>query len=245
MKTIKTMTPHASRLMHRAPRNALNSQLSTLNHLRAFTLIELLVVMAVISLLAAMVIPITGAVSRNKLRARAKTELANITLAIETYKTKLGHYPPDNPGPRVLFINQLYFELLGTTNDGTFYRTLDQSAQVRIADVPTLFGPSVSGFVNCSRPGAGDESRRATPFLKALKPGQYADVSNTRILTTSVPPPPPYPFPSDQTINPIRYNSSSPTNNPNSYDLWVDILIAGKTNRICNWSKEPLINPGN
>jgi hypothetical protein len=38
-------------------------------------------------------------------------------------------------------------------------------------------------------------------------------------------------------INPWRYNSSNPTNNPGSYDLWVQLSISGKTNLICNWSK--------
>ena len=42
-------------------------------------------------------------------------------------------------------------------------------------------------------------------------------------------------------LNPWRYNSSSPTNNPNSYDLWVDVLIGGKTNRFSNWSRQPTI----
>ena len=41
-----------------------------------------------------------------------------------------------------------------------------------------------------------------------------------------------------QPVNTIRYVSSNPTNNPNSYDLWVDVLIGGKTNRISNWNKD-------
>jgi hypothetical protein len=44
-----------------------------------------------------------------------------------------------------------------------------------------------------------------------------------------------------QTINPWRYNSSNPTNSPGAYDLWVDVLIAGKTNRISNWRRQPLL----
>ena len=43
-------------------------------------------------------------------------------------------------------------------------------------------------------------------------------------------------------MNPWRYNSSSPTNNPGSYDLWVQLSIGGKTNLICNWSKQVQIN---
>jgi hypothetical protein len=41
-----------------------------------------------------------------------------------------------------------------------------------------------------------------------------------------------------QGLNPWRYNSSHPTNNLNSYDLWVELKIGGKTNLICNWSKQ-------
>ena len=44
-----------------------------------------------------------------------------------------------------------------------------------------------------------------------------------------------------QKINPWRYNSSNPVHNPKSFDLWIDVLIAGKTNRICNWSAQPLV----
>jgi len=43
-------------------------------------------------------------------------------------------------------------------------------------------------------------------------------------------PPPPY-------INPWRYVYPG-TNNPNSYDLWIELSIAGQTNLICNWTKE-------
>jgi hypothetical protein len=38
-------------------------------------------------------------------------------------------------------------------------------------------------------------------------------------------------------INPWRYNASTPTHNPDSYDLWAEILIAGKTNIIGNWKE--------
>src|SRR5712691_3910296 len=85
---------------------------------RAFTLIELLVVVAIIALLASMLFPILRAVNKAKLLSRAKGELVQVETYIEIYKTRLGHYPPDNrspldnklnPGP-----NQLYYELAGT-----------------------------------------------------------------------------------------------------------------------------------
>ena len=80
---------------------------------RGFTLIELLIVIAIIAILAAMIIPVTGAVNRAKIKSKAHAELEHVATAIELYKAKLGHYPPDNPGYPAL--NQLYFELVGTT----------------------------------------------------------------------------------------------------------------------------------
>jgi hypothetical protein len=46
---------------------------------------------------------------------------------------------------------------------------------------------------------------------------------------------------SDTHYNPWRYNSTNPTNNPGRYDLWLDIIIDGKTNRFCNWEKKYII----
>src|SRR5208283_1533263 len=38
------------------------------------------------------------------------------------------------------------------------------------------------------------------------------------------------------TISPWSYVSTNPTNNANTYDLWMDVYYSGKTNRISNWS---------
>ena len=42
-------------------------------------------------------------------------------------------------------------------------------------------------------------------------------------------------------MNPWRYAYPG-TNNPGSYDLWVQLDIAGNTNLICNWTKQVQIN---
>jgi prepilin-type N-terminal cleavage/methylation domain-containing protein len=200
----------------------------------AFTLIELLVVIAIISLLAAMIFPITKAVNRRKMQAKARVELAMVESAIKLYKDKLGQYPPDNPAyPGV---NPLYYELLGTTNTGTYYVTLDGGSQIKPGTISVAFG-GATGFANSTQPNGSDETRRAIQFLKELKPGNYGQLTNIsrepfNILTCSVAGP--------TTLNAFCYSSSNPTNNPNSYDLWVDIMIDGKTNRICNWSAKPL-----
>jgi prepilin-type N-terminal cleavage/methylation domain-containing protein len=210
----------------------------------AFTLIELLIVISIIAILAAMIIPVTGAVNRTKIRAKARTELERVATAIDLYKAKLGHYPPDNPANAAL--NPLYFELSGTTlstvNGQPTYVTLDGSAQVAVSALPTVFGSGVGGFVNVTRTGAGDESRSASSFLSNLKPDEAFTLTNpppdtrAKLLVAAVPGPVTH-------VSYISYVSSSPTNNPNTYDLWVDVVINGRTNRISNWSKTPEILP--
>src|SRR5436305_141846 len=83
----------------------------------AFTLIEMLVVIAIIGLLAALLMNLLPRASNMKIRTRVKAELAQVDMAIETYKEKRGYYPPDNPSNPGS--NSLYYELVGTTFDGT------------------------------------------------------------------------------------------------------------------------------
>jgi prepilin-type N-terminal cleavage/methylation domain-containing protein len=222
--------------------------------LSAFTLIEMLIVIAIISVLAALIFPVTGAVNRAKIRHVAQGELAQIETAIESYKAKHGVYPPDSNAPGAPgnpnYVNQLYYELLGTTFDSanTRYTTLDGSSTLTNATPASLslvFGPSVEGFVNSTK-GGGDEGAVATASIKGLKPSQIGLLNNgVHILVCSIP------WPKDNAyqpvpggfappgLNPWRYVSSTPTNNPNSFDLWVDVMMGSKTNRISNWSEGP------
>lgn len=231
-----------------APR--MNSSYNTnLRSNQGFTLIELLVVIAVIALMAAMIFPVTGAVTRARISKKVTAELTQLESAIENYKSKLGYFPPDNPG--LPFTNQLYYELLGarvSSANPSIYEALDGSSTVNFAQ-PTFFGSRVKGIMNSTRPGADDDAARAQTFLTNLKPTQNAQLTTgERVLVCSVPWPTdspfqPIPVPPAQAagVNPWRYNSSSPTNNPNGFDLWVDVIIAGKTNRFSNWSAKPQI----
>ena len=217
----------------------------------AFTLIELLVVISVILALAALTFPAVRAVKLNMIRARAKSELVGLQTAIENYKDKLGYYPPDNrinakADPYAL--NQLYYELLGTTNYGGFFHTLDNSAQIS-ADPNVLIGifganapgvPNVSGFMNCAQPRSGDEIPSGVAFIKGLKSSQWLTTTYTTpactVIGANLDGPLTFPGPNGTKINPWRYNSSSPHNNTKTFDLWIDVAVADKTNRICNWS---------
>lgn len=216
----------------------------------AFTLIELLVVIAIIGILAALIFPVVGVVNQNKQRALAKGQLQEIQQAIEAYHTKLGYYPPDNPTNVV--VSPLYFELMGTTNDAAGanpaqnYATLDGSAVASTTLLNTYFG--ITGIANTStRTHSDDSGSASSSFLTHLFPNQIAQVdpANPKVLILVCP----IAWPANlgsltanpNGLNPWRYCSSHPTNNVGSYDLWVDLVIRGKTNRICNWSPNPIV----
>ena len=214
---------------------------------RAFTLIELLVVIAIIAVLAALILPLAGSVGRVKKINTAQAELQKIETALENYKAKYGTYPPSNPTNPI--VNALFYELTGVTNDGTSYRPLDGSLSILINDFQLRFG--LGGVVNSSK-GGGDETVYAKDFLPDLKANQIASDTNvpnsTRYyLVTSVGGPDANYQPLSSTSgNPFRYLFPG-TNNPNSYDLWVQLSInskSGATNDylISNWSQQALHN---
>lgn len=208
----------------------------------AFTLVELLTVIAIIGGLAAMSIPVLASMKKHQNISAAKADMAVIVAALENYKLKYNTYPPGNPATPL--VNGLYYELEGTTNQAfnSTFLTLDRSAQVASSSINSFFG--VTGFLNSDNAAksSGEDAHYAQPFLSNLRPGQTADYTTgggtVRLLVSSVRGP-------DSTykplgvpdINPFRYAYPG-TNNPNSYDLWVDLVMGGKTNRVANWGPQ-------
>src|ERR1700743_3362452 len=131
------------------------AQLRQRRRVTAFSLIELIIVIAIIGVLAGLLFPIIGKVNEHKQIALAQAELNEVKSSIDEYKTKLGYYPPDNTNNVVT--NQLYFELMGTTNNGTggnppnIWGTLDGSALIDNTggeNISTFF--FASGMANTS-----------------------------------------------------------------------------------------------
>ena len=64
----------------------------------AVTIIELMVVIIIILILAGLILSISSYVQNKGARARAETEIAAMSAALESYKADNGIYPRDNPG---------------------------------------------------------------------------------------------------------------------------------------------------
>lgn len=198
----------------------------------AFTLVELLVVIAIISILAALIGGAMGPGIVKPTISVAMAELEQLDLAIREYHDHLGFYPPDNPNDSAM--NPLWFELSGTTNNGVNYVTLDGSGRMSVAEINAKFNRQ--GFANSGSRAIGtDEKGAPISFLSSLRSKQVVppDASQplVKILSCSVGAPP------GTNINPWHYVSSHPTHNVDSYDLWVDLVVGGKTYQVNNWSK--------
>ena len=253
MKLMKTFKPGVESLNRRNVETGGTAHCAPIPFQRfnAFTLIELLVVIAVITVLAALLIPAGGIMVQKAQIQRAVSEREQLTTAIDNYKSRYGYYPPSNTNVLNPMTNQLYYELIGTTMSvgsgvASNFTTLDNASVIDGNTISTWFG--VGGFMNCTKSGGGSEdSLPAKQFLSGLKPSEIASNGVIDMIVTSANSDAGYqPVPGVSSLtgrpaNPWRYRYPG-TNNPDSYDLWVQVYVGGKTNLICNWAKNPQYN---
>jgi len=209
------------------------SQHATARAQSAFTLIELLAVIGVIALLAALIVPLTALAVKNMKLAKAGVELRDVETVIKNYKETKGFYPPDNPNS--IATNQLFYELNGSIfdADAKAYRPMyDTNIAITSAAITTEFGVGVEGFVNSSQSLA--ENPVYTHNFTQKQTIDEPNGSGFKLLVCTV-------HSADGNLQTWHYNSTNPTNSPTSFDLWVDLVIRGKSNRICNWSTKPII----
>lgn len=222
---------------------------------QAFTLIELLTVISIIAVLVGLLVPLAGVASRKMRESTARADLKKLETAIESYKAAVGYYPPDNVvqrTPTVIVdpnVNQLYYELVGCASrqQGAEYRTTDKEETIAAQTLRQFF--HTGGIVN-SKP----EGERVKSFLIGLTAKQKGEISanpDVDVLTVQVDwplgrrlfrqgvevGPPLKPLANERALrlNPWRYVSTNPTNNPTTFDLWAEVPIGKEVKIIGNW----------
>jgi prepilin-type N-terminal cleavage/methylation domain-containing protein len=196
-----------------------------------FTLIEMLVVIAIIGVLAALIINGGPAATEKRVRSRVKVEMTALENAIDSYKQKQGFYPPDNPANSAS--NSLFYELVGTVKEGAadkFDSPLGQ-APLDSATINSYFG--AGGFINAVVRNPADPKEVPPNYYKNLKSRQFT-TNGAGVVFLIVP----YKGPANPNVWHYRLAGSSPASpihNPDSYDLWAEVLIGNKKVMIGNW----------
>jgi hypothetical protein len=132
----------------------------------------------------------------------------------------------------------LFYELIGTRVEpragGAIYHPLNNEGQISSAQIPGAF-PGINGFFNSS-----EDASEVKNFYPTIRSSQYArDPGNANAIVLVVP----AKGPGGGDFNPWRYvvakpaGGPNPINNPDSYDLWAEVVYGGRTNVIGNWKK--------
>jgi type II secretory pathway pseudopilin PulG len=205
----------------------------------------MLVVIAVIVILAGLLLGALPAITDKKIRSSVRAELKMLTTKIEAYKDKHGFYPPDNTNN--IAQPPLFYELVGTSvRDNTFY-PLNGALELTQPQIENNFA-GMQGFMNSSP----DASEVKNFYTTAKTNSHYARspfaVGGAPVMVLRVPAKGPKnpAVPATEEVNTWKYIVGKadrnakvyPTNNPNTFDLWAEVIIRGKTNVIGNWKEE-------
>jgi prepilin-type N-terminal cleavage/methylation domain-containing protein len=196
---------------------------------KGFTLIELLTVIAIIAVLASLTVGMASAAKAARINSRAQGDLRKLQTAIEAYKADRNAYPPDGllrAGVRKAnpVISPLYYELRGTEVVNGAFRVAGAAEALRPDALEQVFGRR--GFLNASidaaEPARGYLDVKASEVKRVRVKGVEVELLVTPFDWPSGTTDPAPPL-SDSRANPWRYVSTSPTNNPGSFDLWAEI----------------------
>ena len=206
-----------------------------------FTLVELLVVISIIGILAGLVVGLSKLASQKTKESRLQTEMNQIITAIDSYHADKGFYPPDvkdSEGRVVPQVNALFYELVGTVYTNRLWQPLNGTSAIsRLAVVNTF---NAQGFANSSTDRAQVKSYlnpkqeqhrlyNATTQVHILaSPYEFRDTWRKVMLP---------PIANSATI-PWFYDASTPgRHNPQSYDLWTEIVYDKDKVVIGNWNQ--------
>ncbi len=206
-----------------------------------FTLVEMLVVISIIATLAAMTAVATKTITEKRTIKLVEAQMRQIESAIVDYKAKLGFYPQDNGNQgnaSWTALSPLFYELTGTVPGpssgiptGDYGSVLGNDTISAVA-LQGVFGRR--GFANSS-----DQTRKN--FFPSMLPFNFKEVTigleNVKLLVVPAKGRENFSGPTDKEINPWRYNSSNPTNNIGSFDLWAELKFQNRTVIVGNWKR--------
>ena len=210
----------------------------------AFTLIEVLVVIAVIGILAGFIVAGSGHAILVSHQSRVKTERETLIAAIQAYKKAKGTYPSDNTNDPTR--SPLFYELTGTvvtidpsSNAPSKYHSPTTGEDFSVPDLQTIFGANCTGFANTT-PDPTQVQNFFGAAAKSARTGQFQGPNgNYTLLGVPVTGPLSTSTLNGNLISPWSYVVTNPTNNTDSYDLWLDMTGSGRTYRISNWRRDP------
>ncbi len=171
----------------------------------AFTLIELLVVIAIIIILAGLILSTAGYVQKKGARARAETEIAAMSAALESYKADNG-----------IYARNATTDSLAALTDPTYATKTPPNPQ------PTSYDPAVTGYSfaslylygQLSGNPSGDRSTYTGQTYFQFKPNMLSPPGGTGTVTAI----------RDPFGNSYGYSTAqqaNPSNGFNStFDLW-------------------------
>ena len=166
--------------------------------------------------------------------AGVRVQREAVVSSIEAYRAHFGFYPPlhTGPGPNRGFLNPLCYELIGVQFEprkATFRITLTKDP-LTVDDIQKYF--NMRSFSNCV--ASPDLPVRFLPnqswaVSPLTKDGNLFGVGlNYTDFTAEE-------FWADFDFSPWRYVTNPAEHNPDKFDLWIEIEVAGKHFTIGNW----------
>jgi general secretion pathway protein G len=186
----------------------------------AFTLIELLVVIAIIIILAGLILTTAGYVQRKGAHARAETEIAAMSAAIENYKADNAIYPRDTTN--------------NTTDNLAALTDPNYASKTPPNPVPTSYDPTVTAYSftsfylygQLSGNPSGDRSTYTGQTYFQFKPNMLSPSGGTGTVTAI----------RDPFGNSYGYSTAqqaNPSNGFNStFDLWSTAGTSNPTDAV-------------
>jgi prepilin-type N-terminal cleavage/methylation domain-containing protein len=205
----------------------------------AFTLIEMLVVIAIIAIVATLVVNGSRIAKTKQRESQVKASLYSIKLMIDSYKSKLNFYPPDNGNLVSTTGNFAVYDALAATNP-LLYELVGATNNYPIATQILLFGNTPSNSIptdisfysgvynrNSVNNGNSDEPHNFYQHLPSSKDYFNYATNGAQMLAGLVVP---VDGPAGLNVPNFWHYDSSTTNrhNPESYDLWAEYVSASR-----------------